>query len=112
LGRATVQPPAIWIGLSQVPNVAIANDAGTDAETGGTGDAAPGSWVWADGIQADAYASPWAGNEPHTTGSGLTTRAYMTHVDDLSDDTLAHNMPPPNGGQLQFVCEFPGPDGG
>jgi hypothetical protein len=112
LGRATVPPPAIWIGLSQIPNVAIAGDAGTDAEAGSMWDAAPGSWVWDDSTLADAYASPWAGNEPHASGTGLTTRAYMTHVADLSDDTLAHNVAPPNGGQLQFVCEFPRPDGG
>jgi hypothetical protein len=114
LGRAPVQPAAIWIGLALGNGGSAQSDAGTDAEGGGGPgpDAAPTGWVWDDGMPADAYASPWAGNEPHASGGGLTTRAYMTHEPFLSDDTLAHNSPPPNGALLPFVCEMIVPDGG
>jgi hypothetical protein len=111
LGRVVVPPAAIWIGLSQGSGAAVASDSGTGAETGvDAGDAGP--WVWDDGMQEDAHPSPWAGNQPQTTGKGNTTRAYMTHVAFLSDDTLAHNVAPTSGGQLPFVCELVGADAG
>jgi hypothetical protein len=105
LKRVLVAPSQIWIGLSQKGAAPAADDSGMGSEAGdAAGDAS--AWVWDDGMQQDAYASPWAGNEPLTAGNGLTTRAYMTHVSYLSDDTLAHNVAPPNGGLLPFVCEM------
>jgi hypothetical protein len=113
LGGVLVRPSGIWIGLSQGRGAPAGDDGGTGTEAGDASwDAS--AWVWDDGMQENAYASPWAGNEPHTAGTGLTTRAYMTHVANLSDDTLAHNVVTllPNSGLLPFVCEMTGPDAG
>jgi hypothetical protein len=81
-------PQYIWIGLSLLPG----------------GDAGPASWVWDDGANADAYPPPWGGSEPHTSGTGITTRAYLAHVSANFDDTLAHNGPPL--ASPSFVCEL------
>jgi hypothetical protein len=80
----------IWIGLSLLSG----QDGGEPL------------WVWDDGANADAYPLPWAANEPHTSGTGNTTRAYMLHLDNLPDDTLAQNIPVDPSMFPSFVCEI------
>lgn len=87
-------PPArFWIGLQQVQDPA-------------TGVA---KWVWDNGTPAEgpsAYPSEWGDGEP--SASGATSRAYVRHVSQGIDDTLARNDEAET--ELPFVCEFPGPD--
>ena len=90
------QPPArFWIGLREVPN-----------QTTGTTD-----WVWDDGTAADgpsAHPSEWGDNQP--SDPAATSRAYVRHIPQGIDDTLARNDEAEDA--LPFVCQFPGPDDG
>jgi len=81
-------PSAIWIGLSFEP----------DAGGGPT-------WVWDDGLPADARPPAWGDHEPHALSTSTSTRAYLEHfATPPLDDTLARNDGPV--GTLPFVCEI------
>jgi len=104
LGKLTVVPPAVWVGLSQrsVGGVAGTPDAGRgDATT---------EWVWDDDASADAYPSEWGFNRP-MTGSNRSTRAYLIREPtQQSDNTLARDDGPmPTS--LPYVCEVAGDAG-
>ena len=85
-------PARFWIGLQRVQ----------DPATGAA------LWVWDDGTPANAlaYPSEWGDGEPSEPGA--TSRAYVRHVFQGIDDTLARNDEPED--KLPFVCQFPGPD--
>ena len=91
--RMLTEPPArFWIGLHQMLN-----------QTTGMAE-----WVWDDGISAEgstAHPSEWGDNEPSEPGA--TSRAYVRHIPQGIDDTLARNDEAED--LLPFVCQFPGP---
>jgi hypothetical protein len=90
-GLAT-KPQAFWIGLS------LTN---TPTEAG------VAQWTWEDGMPAQSYPSEWARSEPFAVEAGDAARAYLAHLWDTSDDTLAHDETPST--PLPFVCEIDKP---
>jgi len=89
LSKLPTPPMEFWIGLSQ----------------GGDGEGGAPSWIWEDHTpadEADAYAAPWAVNEPKDGGS---PRAFLFARENPKglDDTLALNSS--NAASLPYVCQ-------
>jgi hypothetical protein len=92
LAQLTIEPFAVWIGLSLV---------GTPANRRQL------VWQWDDNTAADAYPTEWGVGQPLATNyTNSSTRAFLWEQQQQlpnSDNTLAHND---QNGPLPYVCEI------
>jgi hypothetical protein len=93
----------IWYELSRMPNLLDILDEIPMWIGLSLGDA---GWVWDDGNGADAYASPWAADQPNTDAG---TRAFLVQPPPPNtpiDTTLASNGAP-SSTLLPYLCQIP-----